>query len=462
MTQGLVNDQIVTDDVIKALVSANNLQEQEKKQIFSLIEKQILSVTNTETISDWNTFFESLLNGETIVLIDGFDQAIATSTVGGEKRPVSEPQTEVSIRGPRDSFTETLITNTALIRRRIKNPHLWMEKHPVGKVNKTDVGIMYIKGIANDKIVDEVKKRLNRIDIDAIIDSGQIEQLIEDETYSFFPTIYHTERPDVVAANLLEGRIAIFIDGSPFVLTVPALFIEFFQAADDYYMRYDISLAIRLLRIMIFVISLTAPAVYIAITTFHQEMIPTLMIIAIASQREAVPFPAFFEAFLMEITFEILREAGVRLPRSIGQAVSIVGALVIGQAAVDAGIVSPAMVIVVALTAIASFATPAFSMAISARIIRFLLMFLAAFMGMYGVFIGLMFMVLHLCSIRSFGIPYMSPLGPIIFRNIGDSIIRMPMWAHGTRPKLISQKNIERLGADQKPSPPDSNENPTG
>src|SRR5690606_20117819 len=283
---------------------------------------------------------------------------------------------------------------------------------------------------------------------------GSIEQLIEDETFSFFPTVYHSERPDVVAANLLEGRVAILINGSPFVLTVPALFIEFFQAADDYYMRFEISFAIRILRSLIFLISMIAPATYVAITTYHQEMIPTLLIIAIAAQREAVPFPAFFEAFIMEITFEILREAGVRLPRSIGQAVSIVGALVIGQAAVEAGIVSPAMVIVVSITAIASFATPSFSMAIAARLIRFILMLLAAIMGMYGIIVGLMIITLHLCSLRSFGIPYMAPLAPLMFRNIGDTFVRVPIWAMDIRPKLISQKNISRAGDGQKPSPP--------
>lgn len=453
MTEGLVNDQIVTETVIETLLQIGS-QKIDQPKLLEAIEKQILAVTSTKRIDNWNSLFTSLLSGETIIFIDGFNQALASSTTGGDSRPVMEPQTEVTIRGPRESFNELLSTNTALIRRRIKNPHLWLEKLSLGKVNQTDIGIMYIKGIANDKIVEEVKRRLKKVDIDAIIESGSIEQLIEDETFSFFPTVYHSERPDVVAANLLEGRVAILINGSPFVLTVPALFIEFFQAADDYYMRFDISFAIRILRSLIFLISMIAPATYVAITTYHQEMIPTLLIIAIAAQREAVPFPAFFEAFIMEITFEILREAGVRLPRSIGQAVSIVGALVIGQAAVEAGIVSPAMVIVVSITAIASFATPSFSMAIAARLIRFILMLLAAIMGMYGIIVGLMIITLHLCSLRSFGIPYMAPLAPLMFRNIGDTFVRVPIWAMDIRPKLISQKNISRAGDGQKPSPP--------
>lgn len=454
MIDGLINGRTVNENIIHSLISnEKTIREADRNKIFDVIEKKVLSVTAAESVYDWNTFFDSLLSGETLILIDGYKKVLATKTSGGEKRQITPPETEVSIRGPRDAFTESLNTNVALIRRRIKNPHLWLETLTVGKVNKNKIGIMYINGIANDKIVREVKKRIKRIDTDSIIESGEIEQFIEERTYTFFPTVFQTERPDVVAANLLEGRVAVLVSGSPFALTVPALFIEFFQAADDYSTRFDISAAIRILRILVFFISLVAPATYVAITTFHQEMIPTILIITIAAQREAVPFPAFVEAFIMEITFEILREAGVRLPRTIGQAVSIVGALVIGQAAVEAGIVSPAMVIVVAITAIASFATPSFSMAISIRLIRFILMFLAAFIGFYGMISGLMFMTLHLCSLRSYGVPYMSPLAPAMMKNLGDTLIRMPTWAKNIRPKLISQKNIKRQGNEQPPSP---------
>jgi len=299
---------------------------------------------------------------------------------------------------------------------------------------------------------------LQRIRIDGILESGYIEQLIEDQTFTTFPTVYHTERPDSVAANLLEGRIAIFVEGTPFVLIAPTVFIQFFQAVEDYYARFDIATALRFLRVLVFFISLVAPSVYIAATTFHQEMIPTQLVIAIAAQRESVPFPAFVEALMMEVTFEILREAGVRLPRAVGQAVSIVGALVIGQAAVEAGFVSSAMVIVVSITAIASFATPSFAIAISARLIRFLLMVLAALFGFYGILIGIVLMTLHLCSLRSFGVPYMSPLAPLILSNIRDTLVRFPMWALTERPRLINQTNMVRQGNDQRPKPPNQPE----
>ncbi|MGZ4133809.1 MAG: spore germination protein, partial [Tumebacillaceae bacterium] len=253
---------------------------------------------------------------------------------------------------------------------------------------------------------------------------------------------------------LMEGRVAILVDGTPFALLVPALFVQFFQAAEDYYQRADIGTLLRLLRFLSFFIALLAPSLYIAISTFHQEMLPTSLLISLAAQREGVPFPAFVEAMIMEIIFEILREAGVRMPRSVGQAVSIVGALVIGQAAVEAGLVAPAMVIVVSLTAISNFVFPSFNMAISIRIIRFLLMFLAASFGLYGVTMGLIALVLHLCSLRSFGVPYLAPMAPFILDDQKDALFRPPQWALFSRPRLLSQKNIyrEKNPAPEKPN----------
>lgn len=458
MLDGLIDDKTVNQFIIQMVLTDSNFQNYASgEMVFDYLEKKLLPISNVSSIYDWNDLFAKLLSGETIILIDGNEKALATSTRGGEQRSISEPGTEVSIRGPKEAFTESIRTNTSLIRKRIKNPNLWLETYKIGKVTQTEVNIMYVNGIANDKIVQEVRNRLKRIDINQIADSSFIEQLIEDQTFSTFPSVFHSERPDVVSANLMEGKIAILVDGSPFVLTVPALFVEFFQATDDYYTRFDIVIGIRFLRILIFFISLIGPATYVAITTYHQEMIPTMLIIAIAAQREAIPFPAYIEALLMEITFEILREAGVRLPKAVGQAVSIVGALVIGQAAIQAGIVSPAMVIVVAITAIANFATPSFSLAISSRIIRFGLMTLAAVMGFYGIITGLMIMVIHLCSLRSFGVPYMAPFAPLMIKNMGDTVIRLPLWALKSRPKLISQKNIQRQGVNQKPQPPEEN-----
>lgn len=404
----------------------------------------ILTVGDIEEITDFGTLFSFLLSGSVILLLDGYPQGLAIGMGGGEARQVSEPPGESVIRGPREGFTERLGTNTALIRRRIKDPNLWAEFRQIGTVTKTEVAIMYLKGIVNDKVVEEVRRRLDRIEIDGILESGYIEELIQDETFTPFPTMNNTERPDVAAANLLEGRIVIMVDGTPFVLIVPYLFTGFFQTAEDYYQRMDISTLLRLLRFVGFTIALLGPSFYIAITTFHQEMLPTQLLISLAAQREGVPFPAFFEALMMEITFEILREAGVRMPKAIGQAVSIVGTLVIGTAAVDAGIVSAAMVIVVSITAISSFVMPAFNMSISVRMLRFPLMALAASFGIFGIIVGLIALVLHLCSLRSFGMPYMSPLAPMIPADQKDTLLRFPHWALKTRPRLINQKNTVR------------------
>ncbi|WP_374722962.1 spore germination protein [Peribacillus tepidiphilus] len=454
--EGIVDSQSINDLLIESMMNKRDLQVKMGQETIEIIAEEVIALGSVKTVSDWDELFLSLMSGETIILFDGNEKVLSAGTKGGDKRSIQEPGTQMAVRGSRESFTESIRTNTALVRRRVKNPNLWLESMSIGRVSKTDVAIMYINGIANEEIVEEVRKRLKRIDIDSILESGYIEQLIEDQTLTTFPTLYHTERPDMVAGNLLEGRIAIFVDGTPFVLLAPAVFIQFFQSVEDYYARFDIATAIRFLRILIFFISLIGPAVYIAATTFHQEMIPTQLLIAIAAQREAVPFPAFIEAIIMEVSFEILREAGIRLPKAVGSAVSIVGALVIGQAAVQAGIVSPAMVIVVAITAIASFATPSFAIAISARLIRFLFMMIAATFGFYGIILGIIMMIVHLCSLRSFGVPYMSPLAPFIPANVGDTVIRFPWWALKERPRLMTADNSVREQKNQRPQPPNA------
>lgn len=456
---GLANVDSISDFLLEPIMEKDEIQE--RLDLFQYVLDKAVALGSVSTIDNWNQVYDEVLSGNTVIFLDGCTKAISGETKGWEKRSISEPTTQLSIRGPKDSFTETLRTNTALIRRRIKSPNLWMESMKIGTVTQTDIAIMYVKGIANEKIITEIKDRLKRIDMDGILDSGFIEQLIEDQTWTTFPTTYHTERPDVVSSQLLEGRIAIIVDGSPFVLTAPAIFIQFFQAPDDYYSRFDISTGIRLLRILAFLIALLGPAVYIAATTFHQEMIPTTMAIAIAAQRENVPFPALVEALIMEVTFEILREAGLRLPRAVGQAVSIVGALVIGQAAVQAGFVSPVMVIVVSITAIANFSTPIFAMAIAARLLRFVLMGLASILGFYGMMLGIMFMAIHLCSLRSFGIPYMMPIAPFNIGNQQDAFFRFPLWAFKKRPPFMSKGNVIRTGDNQKPVIPQTDESQT-
>lgn len=462
-TEGLVNTSSVHEFIIEALMvdtrgTRLELKDASDQDALQLIKDYTLTAGDIHDVTDFETLLDSLVAGRTILLLDGYTQGFAIGLSGSENRGVTEPTSQTVLRGPKEGFTEALFTNTALIRRKIKDPNLWLESRKLGRITKTDVAIMFINGIVTDKVVEEVRARLDRIDIDGILESAYIEELIQDDTYTPFPTVFNTERPDVVAAGLLEGRVAILIDGTPFVLLVPALFGQFNQAAEDYYQRADIGTLLRLLRYLSFFIALLGPSFYIAITTFHQEMIPTALLISLAAQREGVPFPAFIEALVMELTFEILREAGVRLPRAVGQAVSIVGALVIGQAAVEAGIISAAMVIVVSITAIASFVFPSYNMAISIRILRFGLMGLAASFGLFGITLGLIALVLHLCSLRSFGIPYMSPFAPFIISDQKDMLLRLPQWALFSRPRLISQKNVIREQNAPTPAPDSRND----
>lgn len=398
----------------------------------------------TITIETFDELFLRLFAGYSIALIDGADRALAIDTAEVKARQVEEPGVQSVVRGPREGFTEVLSWNTAMLRRKIKNRNLWMESRAIGRQSQTSVAIAYIKGIVNEDVLEETKRRLERIDIDAVLESNYIEELIQDKQMTVFPTIFNTERPDVVAANLLEGRVAILVDGTPFVLLVPAVFVQFFQSSEDYYQRADFATLIRLLRFVAFVISMLTPSVFIAITTFQQELLPTTLIYNLASQREGVPFPAFLECLLMEVTFEILREASVRMPKTIGQSISIVGTLVIGQAAVEAGLVTAGMVIVVSITAISNFVTPAFNMGISARILRFFLIALGASFGLFGVFLGIIIIIVRLCNLKSFGVPYMSPIAPFHYPDQKDSLLRLPIPRMLRRPVTFQPPNKVR------------------
>lgn len=456
-TDGLVDTNSIQNFIMESLLSSDHAEKTRtitsKHDVLSFLKEHILKVGDIQEVTSFSSLLTPLLSGDVVFLLDGCTRGLKIGMRGGKDRGVMEVTTETVVRGPKEGFTESLRTNTALIRRKIKTPKLWLETKKIGSETQTDVGIMYIDGIVNDEVLKEVHQRLDRIDIDGILESGYIEEMIQDETYSPFPTVYYSERPDVIAAELLEGKIAILVDGTPIVLVVPALFVSFMHSAEDYYQRADISTLIRLVRFLSIFIALLAPSLYIAITTFHAEMLPTGLLISLAAQREGVPFPAFIEALMMETAFEILREAGLRMPKAIGSAISIVGTLVIGTAAVEAGIVSAAMVIVVAMTAISSFVLPAFTMSMSIRMLRFPMMVLAASFGLFGIFVGFIALVLHLCTLRSFGVPYMSPLGPYIREDMKDTIFRAPRWAMFSRPRLISQRNNRREDV-QAPKPP--------
>lgn len=452
---GLTDNVIVNESIIKPLMIDSRLifsVERLEPDDIDMIKTTMLSAGDVEQVNSMNEVVDSCLSGETILFINGSKAALVISARGWETRGVDEPKTEAVVRGPREGFSETLRTNTALLRRKIKSTDFTLETMVIGKRTKTSVSIAYLKGVANPKLIEEVRRRLKNINTDAILESGYIEQFIEDAPFSIFSTIANSEKPDVVAAKLLEGRAAILVDGTPFVLTVPMLFIESFQSAEDYYSRPYFASLVRVLRFIAFTISVLAPAAYVAVTTFHQELIPTPLLFTMAAAHEGIPFPAMVEALIMGVTFEILREAGVRLPRPVGQAVSIVGALVIGEAAVTAGLIEAPVVIMVAITAVSSFVIPA--QTDSGVILRVVYLVLAGTMGGFGILIGLIGTLIHLASLRSFGTPYFSPLVPLTVRDLKDVFIRAPIWAMFTRPKTVTTQDTHRQKFMQKPNPP--------
>lgn len=440
--EGLSEEKLIYQFILEPLLRDRIPKEgQQDSELLDLLMDSILAVGQINKYEHLELAVQSLMKGNVIVMVDGCTEGFQISMAGWEQRAVTEPTNQTVIRGPKEAFTENIHVNIALIRRIVKSPSLVLRNHTVGRVTQTNVSIMYIEGLAQKDVYEEVVRRLEAIDTDAILESGYIEEFIQDETFTIFPTMLNTERPDSVSAALLEGRVAILIDGTPHVLLVPSLFVQFFQIAEDYYHRADISTIIRGLRYFALFIATLVPALYIAITTYHQEMIPTQLLISLAAQREGVPFPAFIEAIIMEATYEILREAGVRMPRAVGQAVSIVGTLVIGQAAVEAGIISASMIIVVSITAISSYVIPEFDMSIAVRISRFFFMGLAAAFGMFGIFIGINMILLHLSSLRSFGVPYMSPVGPFNFGDQKDVILRVTQRKMNTRPSMFGKLN---------------------
>ncbi|QGT99395.1 Nutrient germinant receptor inner membrane subunit A (GerKA/GerAA/GerBA) [Candidatus Syntrophocurvum alkaliphilum] len=444
---GMADDALITE-VIKPLMYDINLKNRRIQNNIDYFKNELIAIGEIETTNSSPQLLAAILSGDTVLLINNSKQAIIIDTKGWVNRNVEEPDTERTVRGPREGFTETLRFNTTLLRRKIQNPNLVFEAFTIGKQTKTLISIAYIKNIANPKIVEEVKRRIERIDTDAILESGYIEQFIEDAPLSVFSTVGNSERPDKVAGKILEGRVAIIVDGTPTVLTVPMLFIEGFQAPEDYYSRYSYATLIRLVRLFGFLIALLLPSIYIALHSYHQELVPTPLLKTMATQTEGTPFPVVIEVILMGFIFEVLREAGVRLPNQIGPAITIVGSLIIGDAAVQAGLVGAPVIIVIALTTLTTFlAVPHID---AVTILRYVLVLLAGLLGGIGIAVGVIAIVIHLSSLRSFGVPYLSPLAPLTPEGLQDTLVRFPPWLQLIRPKLITD-NEYKQSKKQKP-----------
>lgn len=399
-----------------------------------------------KSVKELQPIVKELLRGNSILLLEGNSYALIFETSKQYNRSLEEPSSEKVVKGSHEGFVESSLINLNLIRKRIESPNLIVKQFIVGNITRTNVSVLYINHLADDTIVQEVKERIQSIDSDLIFSSGFVEEFIETSTYSPFPQLLNTERPDRVIANLLEGRIVILSDGSPTALILPINFFAFYQSPDDYNSRSIAGSFYRIIRLLSFSIAILLPAVYIAIVSFHFEVIPGNLILPVKGSIENIPYPPLIEALLMELIIELIREAGIRLPTPIGQTIGIVGGLVIGESVVRAGLVSNLMVIIVALTAISSFVIPSTEMNTSVRILRFPFMIAAASLGFFGIIFCITILLIHLCKLESFGRAYFAPMAPFNWTGMKDMLVRFPIWMQSERPKDASPQKMKREG----------------
>ena len=410
----------------------------DNSDLVGLVSNKLLPGNQVVRTSKINDVINGILDGSSILIIDGVNEALVIETKGWEHRGVERPANEAVVIGPQEGFTESFRSNTASVRRYLKDPKLMTEIFRVGKRSNTVLGIMYIKDIANPKLLKELKYRINSIALtsDYIAETGALQELLEDHPRSFIPQILSTERPDRVAAFIREGCVGIIMANSPNSLVLPITFTVFLHTAEDYYLRWPFGNFLRIIRASSIFIALLLPALYIAMINYHQEMIPTDLLLAITAAREKVPFPALIELLFMEFAFELIREAGIRIPSVIGPTIGIVGALILGQAAVAASIVSPILIVIIAITALGAFVVPNYSASFTIRLLRFMFTFLAGLLGFFGIAFGVFLMSLHMASLTSFGVPFLTPISPYRPKN-KDRVLRPRIYQQPYRPVYL-------------------------
>lgn len=434
---GLANKEMIDRDVLKPLMIYFNEDLSKVADAGEYLCKRYITMSNSCVERDMNAVADALKRGKCIILIDEYEKCIIVDTVGGVHRNIEEPLNELSIKGTRESFVENLEVNVSMLKRRIKDRNLVTENFKVGRRSQTDLVMMYISDIADDKLLDDVRRRIETIDIDSATSSGILEQCIEKHSFSMFPQVFTTERPDTIQANLMEGRIAILLDGNPVVLSVPALFIEFFQPAEDYYNRTLIGTFSRIVRYMAVIMVITLPGIYITLVKFNPELIPLEYIRSIVESRKGIVLTPVMSILAMNLAVEFLREGGLRLPGKIGQTLSVVGGIIIGDAAMKAKIVSPSTLLVIGITTIATFLIPTYEMSLSIRVLSIPMTLLANWLGMLGVSAGWFFIISYLCSMDSFGVPYFT----FHKKDMKDTLVRAPVWMMKERPEGIPHKD---------------------
>lgn len=463
---GLADTQIINSSVLKPLMLRNkantyieNKTNSEEKQIISefnnndviirkikkfnlknYIYNHLIPQNSVTTLEKFENIFVNINIGNSVLLVDTIDVAYSIDAKGFKQRSISSPQNEIVVRGSQEAFVENIRTNTSMLRRFVNSENLVIESSTAGKISKTQIAVCYLKDIANNDLVAEVKYRINNLDIDYLTSSGQLEQLIQDNGSSLYPQLIATERPDKVAIHLLEGRVAIIVNDTPYVLVAPGVLSDFMSSPEDANYKFQFSNMLKFIRLIAVFFALFLPGIYVAVTSYHHELLPTELLFTIEAARETVPFPVIFEILLMEISFELIREAGVRVPSPIGPTIGIVGGLILGEAAVSANLVSPILIIIVAITAICSFSIPDFSLNFTIRISRFIYILLGYMAGFLGIAVGMFIQIVLLCRLKSFGCPYITPF---ILNNNKRSLTSYflpPIWKRENRSNTVSPK----------------------
>lgn len=444
--ESVSSDDKISDFLVKSItrIKKSSFLDNFFINLYKALENNIAN-SKIKTIDNYDDMFFFLSSGFTVLVVNGFDKAIVIETRETLDRGVMEPTTEISVRGPKDAFTENYNKNIGLIRKRIKDSNLWFKEIIVGRRSKTKVSVGFIRDIADETKVNRIINKLNKIDIDGILDSGYIRDFLTNDERSCFPTIVRTERPDLVSSALLEGKIIIVVENTPYVLVMPGLLTDFIHSPEDNYQKaINISLT-RALRFIAMIITIMAPSLYIALTTFNQEVIPDTLLISLAIQRATVPFPTSFAILILMTTFEILRESDMRLPETMGTSISIVGALVLGEAAVNAGIVAPIVVIVVAITSVCGLLFTDTDIVNAFRWWRLLFIVFATIMGSIGFLVASIIFIVKLCSIETLEIPYLTPISPLYINYLKESIFTLPRNKIKRRPSYLAHKNLYRM-----------------